>query len=114
MLWHLAIFALVGLLAGAAARVFYPGRDPGGTLRTLALGAGGGLVGGMISWVYWPDVGAPIHYGNLGLSLLGALVVLTVQARLSYIQSRGLPTDPPPDASANPPSRTSASEPEVK
>ena len=44
------LFALTGLLTGTAARLFYPNRRLMPTLGTLALGAIGGMVGGMISW----------------------------------------------------------------
>ena len=35
---------LIGLLAGAAAKFFMPGKDPGGIIITILLGIGGSIV----------------------------------------------------------------------
>jgi len=87
MLWDLPVFALIGLLAGAAARMFYPGRQPMRILGTLALGTAGGLVGGMISWTSWPEGDGQFQSGNLVLSILGAVLVIAVGAGVSYARS---------------------------
>jgi uncharacterized membrane protein YeaQ/YmgE (transglycosylase-associated protein family) len=84
MLWDLAIFALIGLLTGAAARMFYPGRQPMQILGTLALGTAGGLVGGMISWASWPEGDGQFQSGNLVLSILGAVLVIAAGAGVAY------------------------------
>ena len=55
-MWNVFVFALIGLLAGAAARMLYPGRQPMRILGTVVLGMVGALVGGMISYIYWPAV----------------------------------------------------------
>ena len=39
---------VVGLIAGALAKLIMPGRDPGGFIVTIVIGIGGGLVGGYI------------------------------------------------------------------
>jgi uncharacterized membrane protein YeaQ/YmgE (transglycosylase-associated protein family) len=89
MLWDLPVFALIGLLAGAAARMFYPGRQPMRILGTLALGTAGGLVGGMISWASWPEVDGQFQSGNLVLSILGAVLMIAVGAGVSYARDIG-------------------------
>lgn len=35
---------IIGLLAGAAAKLFMPGKDPGGIIITILLGIGGSIV----------------------------------------------------------------------
>jgi uncharacterized membrane protein YeaQ/YmgE (transglycosylase-associated protein family) len=35
---------IIGLLAGAAAKFFMPGKDPGGIIITILLGIGGSIV----------------------------------------------------------------------
>jgi uncharacterized membrane protein YeaQ/YmgE (transglycosylase-associated protein family) len=87
MSWNLPVFAVIGLLAGAAARMLYPGRQLLPTLGTLALGTAGGLVGGMISWASWPEVDGQFQSGNLILSILGAWLVIAVGAGVSYARS---------------------------
>jgi len=89
MLWDIPGFALIGLLVEAAARKFYPGRQPLRILGTLALGTAGGLVGGMISWVSWPEVPGQFQSDNLVLSILGAVLVIAVGVGVSYGCSLG-------------------------
>jgi uncharacterized membrane protein YeaQ/YmgE (transglycosylase-associated protein family) len=93
-MWNLLVFALVGLLAGTAARMLYPGRQPTRILGTLALGAAGGVVGGMISWAYWPEVDNQFHSGNLGVSILGAFIMIAFWAGVSYARNLSVYTNP--------------------
>jgi uncharacterized membrane protein YeaQ/YmgE (transglycosylase-associated protein family) len=41
---------IVGLIAGALARLIMPGRDPMGIIATIVLGIVGSLIGGLVSW----------------------------------------------------------------
>jgi uncharacterized membrane protein YeaQ/YmgE (transglycosylase-associated protein family) len=84
---NLLVFAVIGLLAGTAARMFYPGRQPARILGTLTLGLVGALGGGLISWLYWPPEEGQFHSGNLVVSLLGAVTVIGVWAGMSYARS---------------------------
>jgi len=93
-MWSLAVFAVIGLLAGAAARLFYPGRQPTRVLWTLVLGATGGLIGGLISWGAWPDVHDQFQTGNLIVSILGGFTAIAIGAGVSYVRGiagRGYP-----------------------
>ncbi|MDP4511651.1 GlsB/YeaQ/YmgE family stress response membrane protein [Nonomuraea turcica] len=40
---------ILGLVAGAVARMLVPGKDPQGLIITLALGIGGALLGGFVA-----------------------------------------------------------------
>jgi len=67
---------LVGLVAGALAKLFMPGDDPGGILMTIVIGIAGALVAGWIGraffgW-YGPDDAGP----GIIASILGAMVLL--------------------------------------
>jgi len=84
MLWNLAIFALVGLFAGGAARLFYPGRQPMQVLATMTIGVAGALLGGLISWAIWPAVEGQVSSGGLLMSLLGAGLGLAGWAGVAY------------------------------
>lgn len=86
-MWNLLIFALLGLLVGAGARLLYPGRQPVRILGTLVLGAIGAVVGGLISWSQWPAVDDQFHSGNLILSFLGATIAIAACAGLAYARS---------------------------
>jgi uncharacterized membrane protein YeaQ/YmgE (transglycosylase-associated protein family) len=83
-MWNLLVFALIGLLTGTAARMLYPGRQPLRILSTMALGMVGALIGGMISYIYWPAVDDQFHSGNLLGSLLGAMIVIAFSAGVAY------------------------------
>lgn len=69
---------VVGLLAGAMAGFFVPGRERYGCLGTMLIGILGGILGG---W-FWTDVlKQPKASGLLGallLAVLGSAVVLLV------------------------------------
>lgn len=84
---NILVFALIGLLTGAAARLFYPGRQPMRILGTLAVGMAGALIGGVISWTTWPAVTGQFQVGNLLMSMLAAILVLVLWAGVAYARS---------------------------
>jgi uncharacterized membrane protein YeaQ/YmgE (transglycosylase-associated protein family) len=84
----LIVFAVIGLLAGAAARVWYPGREPMRVMGTMLLGMVGSLLGGLVSWAVWQASNGQIHAGALLISLLGAVVALVLWPFVSY--ARGM------------------------
>jgi len=53
-------------------------------LGTVVLGIVGALVGGMVSYLYWPPVDDHFHSGNLLVSLLGAMSVIAFSAGVAY------------------------------
>ena len=62
---------IVGLIAGALAKLIMPGRDPGGIIVTILLGIAGSLVGGFLFG------GNDNRVGIIG-SVVGALVLLLI------------------------------------
>ena len=60
---------LVGLIAGALAKLIMPGRDPGGIIVTILLGIAGSLLGGFLFG------GNDGRVGIIG-SIVGALILL--------------------------------------
>lgn len=84
---NLLVFAVIGLLAGTAARLLYPGREPMRILGTLVLGMAGALAGGLISYSFWPAVEDQFQVGNLVLSILGAAVAIVFWAGVAYARS---------------------------
>ena len=70
---------IVGLIAGALARLIMPGRDPMGIFATIVLGIIGSLVGGFVSMALWRNNDSSAFQGSgLLLSILGAIVVLWI------------------------------------
>jgi uncharacterized membrane protein YeaQ/YmgE (transglycosylase-associated protein family) len=68
---------VVGLIAGALAKLVMPGRDPGGMLVTIGLGIAGALVAGWLGraagWYGPGDAGPGIIAAMFGAILLLAL-----------------------------------------
>lgn len=64
---------VIGLLAGAVAKLITPGRDPSGCLITIALGIGGALLAGFLGQklgLYGPGQGADYIAAVVGAVLL--------------------------------------------
>ncbi|HEX7224006.1 MAG TPA: GlsB/YeaQ/YmgE family stress response membrane protein [Candidatus Limnocylindria bacterium] len=72
---------IIGLLAGALAGAFIPGRQRMGCLGTMLVGIVGGLIGGFL----WVNVLGQ----NEADGWLGALVIATVGAMLVLLVFRG-------------------------
>ena len=75
-MFHFLWMCLIGLLAGAIAKLVMPGRDPGGILITMLLGIAGSVVGGYLGralGLYREGQAA----GFL-MSVLGAILLLVV------------------------------------
>ena len=73
---HFVWMCVIGLVAGALAKLIMPGRDPGGMLVTMLLGIAGSLVAGFLGrmlGLYEPGQGA-----GLIMSVIGAIVLLAV------------------------------------
>jgi uncharacterized membrane protein YeaQ/YmgE (transglycosylase-associated protein family) len=69
---------IIGLVAGALARLVVPGDDPMGIVGTIVLGVVGSLVGGLLGYVLFGrdlEDGAFQTSGIIG-SFIGAIVVL--------------------------------------
>ena len=68
---------IIGLVAGALARLIMPGRDSMSILATMLLGIAGSIVGGLVSWALW-GTGRGFQTGGLLLSILGAILLLWI------------------------------------
>lgn len=78
MLTYIIILIIIGLIAGAVARLLVPGRDPMGLLGTIALGIVGSFVGGFIwNLIQYHEL-APHKFHTVGVlgSIIGAIIVL--------------------------------------
>ncbi len=74
---HILSMVIVGLIAGALARLLLPGRDPMSIWMTALLGIAGSFLGGLIGSLIWrPQDGSVFHPAGLVLSVLGAVLLL--------------------------------------
>ena len=73
---HILAMFIVGLIVGALAKLFMPGRDPGGIIVTILIGIAGSVVatwiGRAAGW-YGPGQGA-----GFIASLIGAILLLWI------------------------------------
>jgi uncharacterized membrane protein YeaQ/YmgE (transglycosylase-associated protein family) len=69
---------VIGLVAGALARLIMPGKDPMGLLATIILGIVGSILGGLVSTLIWGSGTGGFQPAGLLLSLVGAIIVLWV------------------------------------
>jgi uncharacterized membrane protein YeaQ/YmgE (transglycosylase-associated protein family) len=69
---------IIGLIAGALARLIMPGRDPMGIVMTIILGIVGSVLGGLVSWAIWGTETGRIQPAGLVLSVIGAILVLWI------------------------------------
>ena len=72
---HIVWMIIVGLIAGALARLLMPGKDPMGIFMTIILGIAGSFVGGFVASLIWRETG-DFRPGGLILSVLGAMLLL--------------------------------------
>lgn len=73
---HFVWMCIIGLVAGALAKLIMPGKDPGGIIVTILLGIAGSLVAGYAGralGLYQPGQGA-----GLIMSVIGAILLLVV------------------------------------
>ena len=80
---------LVGLIAGALARLLVPGRDPMGIGATILLGIVGSFVGGFLADVLFrsdaDDRG--LHPVGIVGSVIGAVIVLLIYNAVTHRRS---------------------------
>jgi uncharacterized membrane protein YeaQ/YmgE (transglycosylase-associated protein family) len=77
------IALVIGLIAGAIAKLLMPGRDPGGILITMLLGVAGSIVayllGRAVGWYGEPGQGPGIVASIIGAVILLGLYRLAIR-----------------------------------
>jgi uncharacterized membrane protein YeaQ/YmgE (transglycosylase-associated protein family) len=82
---HILWMAIIGLVVGALAKLFMPGKDPGGIIVTALLGIAGSFVAGFlgraVGWYRDPGSSPGIIMSIIGAMLLLALYRVVVRSR---------------------------------
>lgn len=73
---HLLWMCIIGLVAGALAKLIMPGKDPGGIVVTMLLGIAGSLVAGYLGRAL--GLYQPGQKAGLIMSVVGAILLLAV------------------------------------
>ena len=82
-------FLIVGLIAGAIAKMILPGRQGGGWLITLVLGIVGAILGGWIgSLIFGGGLGDFFDIRTWLLAILGSVIVLLIYGAVAGRRSR--------------------------
>ena len=73
---HFLWMCLIGLVAGAIAKLIMPGKDPGGIIITMLLGIAGSLLAGFLGRAMgWYQAG---QGAGLIMSVVGAILLLAL------------------------------------
>jgi len=85
---------IVGLIAGALARLLVPGKDPIGIGGTILLGIIGSFIGGFLGWAIFGHDKAQGAFQPSGLigSIIGAVIALLIYRHLGGSRRRTLGT----------------------
>jgi uncharacterized membrane protein YeaQ/YmgE (transglycosylase-associated protein family) len=80
VLWFIIVLLVVGLLAGALARLLVPGPDPMSLPATWLLGVLGSFLGGFLGYVlFGADIDdGPVQVAGVIGSVIGAIILLLV------------------------------------
>ncbi|HZX36735.1 MULTISPECIES: GlsB/YeaQ/YmgE family stress response membrane protein [unclassified Streptomyces] len=80
---------ILGLLAGAIAKILLPGRDPGGLIGTTLIGVAGAFIGGWISARYLDrPITNEFYDGATWAAAIGGSLVLLIIYRILFGHSR--------------------------
>ena len=67
---------VMGLIVGVVAKIFMPGKDPGGIFITILLGIGGAFTGGYIGSFLGIGTFTGFNFGSFLLATGGAILLL--------------------------------------
>lgn len=72
-------WVVLGLLAGAIAKLIMPGDDPGGFIITILIGIVGALLGGWLGGlIFGVELGGFFNISTWILAIVGSLILLGV------------------------------------
>jgi uncharacterized membrane protein YeaQ/YmgE (transglycosylase-associated protein family) len=83
------LFLIFGLVVGFLARALMPGRQALGWFATLAVGAGGSLLGGFVASALSDAEPTRLQPAGIIGSVIGALVVLAIVMKMSARKGLG-------------------------
>ena len=90
MLTFIVLLLIVGLIAGAVARLLLPGRDPIGLLGTIVVGVIGSFLGGFLqNLIFYHTLSVHrLHPAGIIGSIIGAFIVLLLMRMSGHERGR--------------------------
>lgn len=76
--------AIVGLIVGALARLFYPGAQDMSWIMTAVLGIAGSFLAGLVGSMIHKSGDGKIHPAGFVYSILGALILIFLAHRFGF------------------------------
>ncbi len=67
---------ILGIVAGALAKLLMPGKDGGGIFITMVLGIAGAFVGGWIGALFGLGSVTGLNFGSIATATAGAFIIL--------------------------------------
>lgn len=74
---------IVGLIAGAIAKMIHPGEDPGGWIASLIIGLVGSMVGGWVFSLVGFSSGSGLNLYSILVAVVGAVICLALYRRFA-------------------------------
>jgi uncharacterized membrane protein YeaQ/YmgE (transglycosylase-associated protein family) len=74
---------VLGLIAGALAKLIMPGRDPGGIIVTILIGIAGALIGGFVFSLFGGGGVTGLNLGSIIVAVVGSLILLALYRMLA-------------------------------
>lgn len=90
MLGLIISIIVIGLIAGAVARLVIPGKQNMSILATIVLGIVGSFVGGFLGYLLFGSGGGFFQTAGIIGSIIGAIIVLLIWGAVN--KRRGAPT----------------------
>ncbi|NJL82914.1 MAG: GlsB/YeaQ/YmgE family stress response membrane protein [Chloroflexaceae bacterium] len=79
---------ILGLIAGAIAKLIYPGRQGGGIFATIGLGVLGALIGGFLARVFLGIDPTGLTVTGIICAIIGAIVLIFLWGVLTRSSTR--------------------------
>ncbi|RUT01225.1 membrane protein [Dulcicalothrix desertica PCC 7102] len=86
---NIIAWLVLGLIAGAIAKAFYPGHQGGGIFSTIALGILGAMLGGYLGQILLGSSGAAaasvgaLSIGSIIFAVIGAMLLIFIWGLLT-------------------------------
>lgn len=74
---------ILGLIAGAIAKLIHPGPDPGGWIASLVIGIIGAVVGGFLFNLIGMGGATGVNLWSIIVAVVGAVICLAIYRRLA-------------------------------